>query len=474
MRSTDAFGVSRGYEQYFGLVESPFSLTPNTRFLFESESHTAALEQITVALRRREALTVITGEVGTGKTMLCRAFVQDVEPRTFVSVIANPLLSADDLLKQLLLDFGLMTRDETRSSGLTQHEMVAALQRFLSTLVPLRAHAIVLIDEAQHLQTEVLEQLRLLTNFETGDQKLLQVVLLGQLDLDHLIDRPDMKQLRQRISRRHQLAPLRPHEVEQYIERRLWVAHGGLGLARSDRPFELAPGERFWRVRFSPSAMRAIARLSRGLPRSINVICDRALERAHQSQQKLIDLRCVVATALDLKMTVATVDRVRATRWPALAAAAGLLLVLGTVAWRAWPGVPGGEPSHIAGVSAGVPASGLSSPGAAPSPDAPEVAAALPEATGFRVAVAAFKTESRADEVVRSLRLLDLPAYVQPDPSGTHVVSVGPFASREEAQEAQSHVARVHLTDSRIVALGEADGAAGIKAVATTGQQGHP
>ena len=323
MRATDAFGVSRGYEQFFGLVESPFSLTPNTRFLFESESHSEALEQVTLALRRREAITVITGEVGTGKTMLCRIIVQDLEPRTFISVISNPLLSATDLLKQLLHDFGLSPREDTRQSSLTQHEMVATLQRFLASLVPLRAHAIVLIDEAQHLQPEVLEQVRLLTNFETDSQKLLQVVLVGQLDLDEVLDRPDLRQLRQRISRRHQLQPLKPYEVEQYIERRLWVAHGGLGLVKSDRPAEFASGERFWRVRFSSAAMRAIARLSGGLPRAINVLCDRALERAHEAQKKDIDAGVVLAAARELKLPVSTGVWLRSSPWPAVAAARG-------------------------------------------------------------------------------------------------------------------------------------------------------
>lgn len=477
MRATDAFGVSRGYEQYFGLVESPFSLTPNTRFLFESESHAEALEQVTLALRRREALTVITGEVGTGKTMLCRILVQDLEPRTFISIINNPLLTADDLLKQLLHDFGLRSHDDGPGAALSQHEMVAALQRFMASLIPLRAHAIVLIDEAQHLRPEVLEQVRLLTNFETDNQKLLQVVLVGQSDLDDVIDRPDLRQLRQRISRRHQLQPLKPYEVEQYIERRLWVAHGGLGLAKLDRPTELTAGERFWRVRFSTPAMRAIAQLSRGLPRSINVICDRALERAHLAQKKDIDAGIVVAAARDLKIGIPAAVRFRSTSWVAAGAAAALLLVAGGVVLRQRPGTVLGTPLQVAGV--GQPTTVAETSSVTPAPlegTVPESASTLQSLASYEVVVASFRSETRADAVVRSLRQLDLPAYAHVA-GGWHAVSVGPFASRTEAQDAQSQVARVHLTDSRIVSTGPALERTvddDVDAVATTGQKGQP
>ncbi len=479
MRATDAFGVSRGYEQYFGLVESPFSLTPNTRFLFESESHSQALEQVTLALRRREAITVITGEVGTGKTMLCRILVQDLEPRTFISIVNNPLLSSDDLLKQLLHDFGLMSRDELHGATLSQHDMVAALQRFMASLIPLRARAIVLIDEAQHLRPEVLEQVRLLSNFETEDQKLLQVVLVGQLDLDELIERPDLRQLRQRISRRYQLQPLKPHEVEQYIERRLWVAHGGLGLAKIDRPVEFTAGERFWRVRFASPAMRAIAQLSQGLPRAINVICDRALERAHHAQKKEIDAGIVLAAARDLKIGVPPSVRLRSRPWPAMAAAAVLLLVAGGLALRPQTSRGSVESSPSAGGSQPTGSAPAETPGG-PQPmtvaTAAEVAGPLEAATSYEVAVASFRSEGRAVEVVRSLRQLDLPAYAHAA-AGWHVVSVGPFASKAEAEDAQVQIARVHLTDSRIVSTAPGpDGALapGVNPVATTGQKGQP
>lgn len=465
MRTSDASGTSRGYEQYFGLVESPFSLTPNPRFLFESESYTAALEQIRTALRRREALTVVTGEVGTGKTMLCRTLLQEFEPRTFVSVITNPLLTPDDLLKQLLEDFGLMTKDDARARALSQHDMVGVLQRFMASLVPLRAQAIVLIDEAQHLRTDVLEQLRLLTNVETDERKLLQVVLVGQPDLDQLIDRPELRQLQQRIVRRHQVQPLRPDEVAQYIERRLWVAHGGLGFGQANRPTEPVNDGRFWRVRFTPQAMRAVARLSNGLPRAINVICDRALERAYETQVHRIDVRAVAAAARDLTLTVPSALWLRAAPRRAVAvAAAAVLLIAAAWGWRTL-GSSSSAPVAVADTASGP-------NGGAAASDA-ELVAPLPEVEAFAVSVARFRTGGRADEVVRALRVLDLPAYAQPSGNGQHEVSVGPFASREEAVQAQAQIARVHIAESRVVST-TPERSAGPEAVATSGRTGEP
>jgi len=474
LKASDPFGVSRGYEQYFGLVESPFSLTPNTRFLFESESHSAALEQVRMALRRREALAVITGEVGTGKTMLCRTIVQDLESRTFISVVSNPLLTAEDLLKQLLQDFGLMSVEEARTTTHTQHELVVTLQRFIGSLVPLRAHAIILIDEAQHLRPDVLEQVRLLSNFETDSQKLLQIVLVGQLDLDVVLDRPELRQLRQRISRRHQLEPLKPHEVEQYIERRLWVAHGGLGLAKAGRAQELVSGDRFWRVRFTPAAMRAVTQLSHGLPRSINVICDRALECAYGARKKVIDAQCILTAARQLKLAVPVTVWLRSSRWPAVAASVALLAA---AAWFAFRPAPAVTRPPVVPAATSTPATSPPEPTPVVASDPPLAAQALAEAPSYAVAVASFRSDARAAEVVRSLKVLDLPAYVQASADGWHAVFVGPFASRDEARDAQTQVARVHLTESHIVATApssEGSPTQALRPVATTGQKGQP
>ena len=333
--------MSPGYGQYFGLVESPFSLTSNTRFLFESASHSAALEQVTLALRRRETIAVITGEVGTGKTMLCRILVQGLEPRTFISVISNPLLTAEDLLKQLLHDFGLLSRDEARATSFTQHELVATLQRFIGSLVPLRAHAIILIDEAQHLSQR----------YRAGAPALELRERQSEAAAD-CAGRPARFGYGARSSRAAaaaaahlasaSAAPLKPYEVEQYVERRLWVAHGGLGLAKAGRAHELVSGDRFWRVRFTPSAMRVVAQLSHGLPRSINVICDRALEGAYGANKKVIDAQCVLTAARQLKLEVPVGVWLRSSRWPAVAASVALV---GMAGWFAC--APGRQPHQI-------------------------------------------------------------------------------------------------------------------------------
>src|SRR5229473_523282 len=138
-----------GYERFFGLNETPFSLAPNPRFLFASDSHAAALAQVAYALERREPLVV-----STGKTLLCRTVPQRLERKTFVSVIDDPLLERDDLLKHLLQDFGVISKDRSRLTNASRHELIQTLQAFLTSLVPIQAHAVVIIDEAQHLQPD--------------------------------------------------------------------------------------------------------------------------------------------------------------------------------------------------------------------------------------------------------------------------------------------------------------------------------
>lgn len=498
MKTTDPFGVSRGYEQYFGLVESPFSLTPNPRFLFESESHSAAIEQVTLALRRREALVVITGEVGTGKTMLCRTLLQALEPRTFISVISNPLLTAEDLLRQVLEDFGMLSRESARTAQASQHDLVKALQQFLASLVPLRAHAVILIDEAQHLQPEVLEQVRLLSNFESESQKLLQIVLVGQSDLDIVLERPELRQLAQRISRRHQLEALKRYEVAQYVERRLWVAHGGLGLAKAGVA-ALAGSDGFWRVRFTPSAMHALAEISRGLPRSINVVCDRALELAFGERKKVIEVSCVLSAAQHLKLAVPMALKLRSTVRFGAAAAVVLVAGIGWLGLRSrQPTVPfptavptravapsqpiaANAPVTIRNTGTSQGSDGLDtglSPVSADATATDPVADAtravpLPEAQGYLVVAASFHSPESAKTFVASLHDRELPAFVRSIPGGLQAVMVGPFASRQEAAAAQTQMSRV-APDSYVVSTSPTDGVPALRAVATSGDKGQP
>ena len=282
-----------GYEPFFGLHEAPFSLAPDPRFLFASASHSAALAQVAYALERREPLVVITGEIGTGKTLLCRTVLQRLRRKTFLSVIHDPLLERDDLLKQLLQDFGVIAKDRTRLTETSRHELIQTLQAFLRSLVPIQAHAVVIVDEAQHLRPDVLEQIRLLSNIDDERGTLLQIILVGQRNLEPLLARPELRQLQQRVSRRLRLEPLNKSEVEQYINHRL-------ARARGQRPTqlpgatELAEELAAWEgpnasVEFTPDAIDAVSRLSGGLPRVINLLCDRSLEEAHASRLRIID-----------------------------------------------------------------------------------------------------------------------------------------------------------------------------------------
>jgi general secretion pathway protein A len=290
-----------GYESFFGLNEPPFSLAPDPRFLFASESHSDALAQVAYALERREPLVVITGEIGTGKTLLCRTVLQQLRRKTFLSVIGDPLLERDDLLKQLLEDFGVISKDRSRVAAASRHDLFHALQSFLASLAPIQAHAVVIIDEAQHLQPEVLEEIRLLSNIDDERGTLLQIILVGQPNLESLLARPDLRQLQQRVTRRLRLEPLNRDEVERYITHRLALARGGEVASHPDgdralRDFaSTAPG-----VDFTPAAIQAVSQLSGGLPRVINLLCDRALEDAFASRVRTIDAGLIHAAASEL------------------------------------------------------------------------------------------------------------------------------------------------------------------------------
>jgi general secretion pathway protein A len=321
------------YEAYYGLAEPPFSLSPNVRFAFRSGSYAIAFDQVCRALERREGFIVITGEVGTGKSMLCRAAMQTSGANTFVSLILDPCVTAEELLAQVLSDFGVLDRD-TRSPRRVVpaplHQLIVVLQRFLMSLVPLGGRAVVIIDEAQHLHPVLLEQLRLWSNLDGDGPPLLQVILSGQPELDVLLGRPEMRQVRQRVSRRCELTGLQRSEVAEYIDHRLAVARGPDDREEPvARP--LAKGD-FWSVRFTPSAARAVAALSQGVPRLVNLLADRALEVGCERQARTIDAKIVREGARRLNLQPAGIPRVQL---QIAAAAAVVLLLAGGVGWKA-------------------------------------------------------------------------------------------------------------------------------------------
>jgi general secretion pathway protein A len=273
------------YEDFYGFVQSPFSLTPDPRFLYRSESHDVALQQVWQAIRRKEGFIVLTGDIGTGKTTISRTLLEQFDETTFTALILNPFLSVEELLREVLLSFGVVSKDALKTGRLaaaSKHELVRTLHDFLLSLVPLHGSAVLIIDEAQHLSSDVLEEIRVLSNLETNDQKLLQVVIVGQLNLIEMLHKPDLRQLDQRISIRCYLKPLTREEVEAYVTHRLWVARGSTP------------------VTFTPRAFDLVHSISSGIPRMINLICDRALMAACESQTSRINEDTVVKAAAQL------------------------------------------------------------------------------------------------------------------------------------------------------------------------------
>ena len=250
------------YEQYYGFTEKPFSLTPDPKYLFRSQSHADAFDLLQYAIRRREGFVVVTGDIGTGKTKLCRALLEEIDRTTFTALVLNPFMSEEDLLRRILQDFGVISREELKTgrlAGISQQELIDALYDFLLGLIPLKAGAVLIIDEAQNLPLPLLEQIRILSNLETDKEKLLQIILVGQLNLGPLLRSPELRQLDQRVSIRYQLEPLDSDAVAAYVAHRLTIAGGSASVA------------------FTAKALAEVHRLTGGIPRLINLICDRAL-----------------------------------------------------------------------------------------------------------------------------------------------------------------------------------------------------
>jgi general secretion pathway protein A len=278
------------YEPFYGLHEKPFSLSADPRFLFRSPAHGPAFDEILAGIHRREGLIVLTGEIGTGKTTICRSVLQHLDRRTFAAFVADPFVSREDLLKTLLVDFGVISiGDLTRGrfNGASRSDLSYPLYEFLDSLVPLQAFAVLVIDEAQNLSLPLLEEIRILSELERRE-KLLQVVLVGQPELRSSLRLQEMRQVDQRVSVRCELTALDAAGVAGYVGHRLKVA--GRGGSR---------------VEFTTPALAAIYEGSSGVPRLINRICDRALQRAHASRTMEIDARFVWTAIGDLGLTAA-------------------------------------------------------------------------------------------------------------------------------------------------------------------------
>lgn len=265
------------YERFFNFTEPPFNLTPDPRFFFSSPKHEDAFSQILYGIQERKGFIVLTGEVGTGKTTLCRLLLDRLDARIKTSLIFNPNLTTIELLQAINQDFGIGGKSQSK------RELVDELNRFLLAELPQGGNAVLIVDEAQNLTIECLEEIRLLSNLETSKEKLLQILLVGQPELREKLSLQELRQVNQRVSLRYHLDPLDLEETENYIGYRLKVA-GGLE-----------------RVLFTPKAIDKIHRLTHGVPRLINILCDKALLAAYVAETKVVNDTLVDRAQMELE-----------------------------------------------------------------------------------------------------------------------------------------------------------------------------
>lgn len=330
------------YARHFGLKHEPFSIAPDPRFLYMSERHREALAHLLYGVRSGGGFVLLSGEIGAGKTTVCRCFLEQVPASCNVAYILNPKLSVGELLATVCEEFGIA------DAGNSTKQRIDALNGFLLATHAAGRSSVLIIDEAQMLSADVLEQLRLLTNLETHERKLLQIILIGQPELRRLIAQARMEQLAQRVIARYHLAALSEPETAGYVRHRLAVA----GLSGP--------------LPFTAKALRRVHRVSGGVPRRINLLCDRALLAAYSAGRTRIDARLVERSAREV------FDRPRrGHRWWLLGVVALVVIVL--LAAAAWWALRGD--GTVAAVTASVPAAAALPASATASPSS---GAALP------------------------------------------------------------------------------------------------
>ena len=273
------------YTHYFGLNEKPFSLVPNPRFLYMSEQHREALAQLHYGIQEGEGFILITGEVGAGKTTLCKCLLERITNDTNVAYIFNSKVSGNELLASICDELGISYKENSGQKILTDK-----IYEFLLAAHAENKNTVLIIDEAQNLQPDVLEQIRLLTNLETSEKKLLQIVLIGQPELRDIFLRSDLKQLAQRVTARYHLGPLDKEEVPLYINHRITVAGGHPPL-------------------FNTAALNKVYDLSSGIPRLINLLCNRALLAAYSENKSQVDKTILLNSAEETTAHINKVNR---------------------------------------------------------------------------------------------------------------------------------------------------------------------
>lgn len=265
------------YLDFFGLSEQPFAITPNTRYLYLGKSHESALETLKYGIRERLGFLLLTGEVGTGKTTLVRALLERLDTKVHTALLVNPLMSVPELLCSITKDFGIKTE------GNSPQQQIDALNTFLLEVNDKDENAVLVIDEAQNLSFESLEAIRLLTNLETDQHKLMQILLVGQPELMKKLREHRMRQLQQRITTMANLEAFDMVEMMRYINHRVCIANGG------------------GKVFFDPKAYHDIYKETKGFPRLVNLVCHRALMSAFVREAPIIDRQAVKQAVADWK-----------------------------------------------------------------------------------------------------------------------------------------------------------------------------
>ncbi len=252
------------YTKFYALKEKPFEITPDPKFLYLSENHKEALALLTYAVRERRGFTVVTGEVGTGKTTLVQSLLSKLDGNTRTAYLFNPIMGSTDFLHYICQDLGLKSQKRSKGQYLSQ------LHKFLMACYSRNENVVLIVDEAHKLDPKLLEEIRLLTNLETSKSKLLQVILIGQPELNEVLEDREFRQLKQRVSLRYHVLPLNKEDTGKYIKRRLRIAGA------------------FDHNIFTPKALKEIFDYSQGIPRLINIVCDNALLTGYATDQKVV------------------------------------------------------------------------------------------------------------------------------------------------------------------------------------------